>query len=68
MKEVKKSWAIHQNRADKPLAYDELASVTGGLLGAYADATHDYTGDCVTVLVQAEEIQNAKEKGGCGKP
>ena len=45
--------------ADKPLKDEELAAVTGGLHGSYAD---------VTLPWQDEELENAKEKGGCGKP
>lgn len=45
--------------ADKPLKDEELAAVTGGLNGSYAD---------VTLPGQDEELENAKEKGGCGKP
>ena len=44
--------------ADKPLKDEELAAVTGGLNGSYAD---------VTLPRQDEELENAKEKGGCGK-
>ena len=45
--------------ADKPLKDEELSAVTGGLNGSYAD---------VTLPGQDEELENAKEKGGCGKP
>lgn len=45
--------------ADKPLKDKELAAVTGGLNGSYAD---------VILPGQDEELENAKEKGGCGKP
>ena len=45
--------------ADKPLKDEELVTVTGGLNGSYAD---------VTLPGQDEELENTKEKGGCGKP
>ena len=45
--------------ANKPLKDEELAAVTGGLNGSYAD---------VTLPGQDEELENTKEKGGCGKP
>ena len=45
--------------ADKSLKDEELAAVTGGLYGSYAD---------VTLPEQDEELENSKEKGGCGKP
>ena len=45
--------------ADKPLKDEELAAVTGGLNVSYAD---------VTLPGQDEELENAKEKSGCGKP
>ena len=45
--------------ANNPIKDEELSVVTGGLNGSYAD---------VTVPGQDEELENAKEKGGCGKP
>lgn len=60
--------SLKQHRDDASLSDDELASVTGGLLGAYADTTIGYTGDCETVLIQEEELANAKGNSGCGKP
>lgn len=51
--------SLEHEIADKPLKDEELAAVTGGLNGSYADVT--YPG-------QDEELENTKKKGGCGKP
>lgn len=62
MKESKKKLddSLKQNSADKPLTDEELTSVTGGLLGVYADTTIDYANDCKVVLVEGEKPENAK--------